>query len=42
MGNHVVIDHGNGEFSRLGLLTVPVCLVVAVVALWAGVRLMGV
>ena len=29
------------EFTRLGLLTVPVCLLVAVVALWAGVRLIG-
>ena len=42
----VLHHHGEatsaGEFSRLGLLTVPVCLVVAVVALWAGVRLMGV
>ncbi len=31
-----------GEFTLLGLLTVPVSLVLAVVALWAGVRLLGV
>ena len=41
----VLHHHGEatsaGEFSRLGLLTVPVCLVLAVVALWAGLRLMG-
>ena len=30
------------EFTRLGLLTVPACLLVAVVALWAGVRLIGI
>jgi arsenical pump membrane protein len=30
------------EFSWLGALTVPACLVVAVVALWAGVQLIGV
>ena len=30
------------EFTRLGVLTVPACLVVAVVALWAGIRLIGV
>ncbi len=30
------------EFTWLGLLTVPLCLVLAVVALWAGVRLIGV
>jgi arsenical pump membrane protein len=30
-----------GEFTRLGLLTVPVCLVLAVLALWAGLRLTG-
>jgi arsenical pump membrane protein len=30
------------EFSWLGALTVPACLVVAVVALWAGVELIGV
>ena len=30
------------EFSLLGLLTVPVTLVVAVLALWAGVELLGV
>jgi arsenical pump membrane protein len=31
-----------GTFTRLGLLTVPVSLVLAVVALWAGVKLVGV
>ena len=30
-----------GEFTRLGLLTVPVGLVLAVLALWAGLRAMG-
>jgi arsenical pump membrane protein len=30
-----------GEFTRLGLLTVPAGLAVAVVALWAGLRVMG-
>ena len=30
------------EFTWLGVLTVPACLVVAVVALWAGIRLIGV
>ena len=30
------------EFSRVGVVTVPVTLVVAVVALWAGIRLFGV
>ncbi|MGY4709707.1 SLC13 family permease [Mycolicibacterium sp. CBM1] len=30
------------EFTWLGLLTVPACVVVAVVALWAGVQLIGV
>lgn len=29
------------EFTWLGVLTVPACLVVAVVALWAGIRLIG-
>ena len=33
---------GVREFTWLGLLTVPLCLVVAVVALWAGIRLIGV
>jgi arsenical pump membrane protein len=42
------ILHGHGEptsareFTWLGMLTVPACLVVAVVALWAGVELTGV
>ncbi|MCH9722192.1 MAG: arsenic transporter [Actinomycetia bacterium] len=30
------------EFTRLGLLTVPGCLLLAVAALWAGVQLIGV
>jgi arsenical pump membrane protein len=30
-----------GEFTRLGLLTVPAALVLAVVALWAGLKLIG-
>ena len=30
-----------GEFTRLGLLTVPTGLVIAVLALWAGLRIMG-
>jgi arsenical pump membrane protein len=30
-----------GEFTRLGLLTVPASLVLAVVALWASLRLIG-
>ena len=30
-----------GEFTRLGLLTVPAALVVAVLALWAGPALIG-
>lgn len=42
------ILHGDGEstsvreFTWLGALTVPACLVVSVVALWAGVQLIGV
>jgi arsenical pump membrane protein len=31
-----------GEYTRLGLCTVPSALVVAVLALWASVRLLGV
>lgn len=30
-----------GEFTRLGLLTTPAALAAAVVALWAGLRLVG-
>jgi arsenical pump membrane protein len=30
-----------GEYTRLGLCTVPTALVAAVLALWAGVRLLG-
>jgi arsenical pump membrane protein len=35
-------DAGVGEYTRLGLCTVPVSLVVAVVALWASARVLGV
>jgi arsenical pump membrane protein len=35
------VDAGVGEYTRLGLCTVPAALVVAVVALWASVRLLG-
>jgi len=31
-----------GEYTRLGLCTVPAALVTAVLALWAGVRLLGI
>jgi arsenical pump membrane protein len=31
-----------GEYTRLGLLTVPTSLIAAVLALWASVRLLGV
>lgn len=34
-------DDGVGTFTRLGLRTVPLTLVLAVLALWAGVRLLG-
>jgi arsenical pump membrane protein len=37
-GVHVAL----GEFTKLGLLTVPASLVLAVVALWIGIRLIGV
>jgi arsenical pump membrane protein len=30
-----------GEFTRLGLLTVPAGLVIAVLALWVGLRALG-
>jgi arsenical pump membrane protein len=35
------VGAGFGEFTRVGICTVPLTLVVAVVALWAGVRLFG-
>ena len=35
------VDDGVGRFTRLGLCTVPVTLTVAVLALWAGLRLIG-
>jgi len=31
-----------GEYTRLGLLTVPTSLIAAVLALWAAVRLLGI
>ena len=41
----ILRQHGSapdlGEFTRLGLLTVPAGLVVAVLLLWAGLRLIG-
>jgi arsenical pump membrane protein len=36
------VDAGVGEYTRLGLCTVPTALVVAVLALWAATRLLGV
>jgi arsenical pump membrane protein len=36
------VEAGIGEYTRLGLCTVPVALVTAVLALWASVRLLGV
>jgi arsenical pump membrane protein len=36
------VSAGVGEYSRLGLCTVPPALVAAVLALWASVRLLGV
>jgi arsenical pump membrane protein len=36
------VDAGVGEYTRLGLCTVPPALVVAVLALWASVRLLGI
>ncbi len=36
------VDAGVGEYTRLGLLTVPTSLAVAVVGLWASVHLFGV
>ncbi len=35
------VDDGAGRFTRLGLCTVPVTLVLAVLALWTGLRLIG-
>jgi arsenical pump membrane protein len=41
----IVHDHDHevdlGEFTRLGLLTVPLALVLAVLALWVSLRLIG-
>ena len=36
------VEAGVGEYTRLGLCTVPAALVVAVVGLWASARLFGV
>jgi arsenical pump membrane protein len=36
------VEAGVGEYTRLGLCTVPAALVVAVLALWASTRLLGV
>jgi arsenical pump membrane protein len=36
------IRAGFAEFSRIGLLTTPLTLVVAVVTLWLGIRLVGI
>jgi arsenical pump membrane protein len=36
------VSAGGGEYTRLGLCTVPTALVTAVLALWAGVRLLGI
>ena len=36
------VEAGIGEYTRLGLCTVPTALVAAVLALWASVRLLGV
>ena len=36
------VDAGVGEYTRLGLCTVPTALVVAVLALWASARVLGV
>jgi arsenical pump membrane protein len=35
------VEAGVGEYTRLGLCTVPPALVLAVVALWASARLLG-
>ena len=35
------VDAGVGEYTRLGLCTVPTSLTLAVIALWASVRLLG-
>jgi arsenical pump membrane protein len=35
------VEAGVGEYTRLGLCTVPTALVVAVVGLWASARLLG-
>jgi len=35
------VEAGVGEYTRLGLCTVPPALVLAVVALWASARMLG-
>jgi arsenical pump membrane protein len=39
---HHDVDAGVGEYTRLGLCTVPAALVVAVASLWASARLLGI
>jgi arsenical pump membrane protein len=39
---HNNVEAGVGEYTRLGLCTAPVALLVAVLALWASARLLGV
>jgi len=36
------IKAGFGEFTRIGLLTTPITLVIAVLGLWLGIRIFGV
>ncbi len=36
------VEAGVGEYTRLGLCTVPTALVVAVLGLWASVRVLGI
>jgi arsenical pump membrane protein len=40
--HHHDVEAGVGEYTRLGLCTVPAALVVAVLALWVSARLLGV
>jgi arsenical pump membrane protein len=36
------LNTGFGEFTRIGLCTVPLTLVVSVIGLWLGVKVFGV
>jgi arsenical pump membrane protein len=36
------IPAGFAEFTRIGLITMPITLVIAVLGLWAGIRIFGV